>query len=493
MTSTQDKRDPNAKATQELASSSQAPGAANPNAILAICCMSLLLVGMDVTIVNVAMPAIEHDLHARISELQWILDAYTLVVASLLMLAGAVSDRYGRRLIFQVGLAVFTAGSLLCSLAPSISGLIGFRALQGLGASMLNPVALSIVANAFKDPKGRAKAIGIWGAVAGLSFAVGPLLGGLLTQTVGWRAVFWINGPLGVLAFLLAARFVPESKAARARAFDPVGQLLIFVGLASLTSGVIEGPHLGWHSAWIRALFALAALALTAFAAHEARTKQPLVDLRFFKSVPFTVAIVTGMVSFASFSAFLFLNALYLQHQRGLSPFRTGLYTLPLAVVLTVCAPLSGRLVGARGPRLSLMLAGVGLLTSTLMLTRLTDVTPVGWLLASYVLFGMGLGMVNPAISNGAVAGMPIEQAGVAAAIASTARQVGAALGVAIAGTVVGQSRTHGVDLTRATHPIWWLMTAGGAMIVGFGWAVNTSWAGRSVARVKELIQPSPA
>ena len=151
-----------------------APGAPNPKAILAICCMSLLLVGMDVTIVNVAMPAIEHDLHARISELQWILDAYTLVVASLLMLAGAVSDRYGRRLIFEVGLALFTLGSLLCSLAPSIGGLIGFRALQGLGASMLNPVALSIVANAYKEPKARAKAIGVWGAVAGLSFAVGP-------------------------------------------------------------------------------------------------------------------------------------------------------------------------------------------------------------------------------------------------------------------------------------------------------------------------------
>jgi EmrB/QacA subfamily drug resistance transporter len=464
-------------------------GSAHPNAVLAICCMSLLLVGMDVTIVNVALPAIEHDLHARISELQWIVDAYTLVVASLLMFSGALSDRFGRRLVFQTGITIFTIGSLLCSLAPSIGGLIGFRALQGLGASMLNPVALSIIANVFTEPKARAKAIGIWGAVAGLSFGVGPLLGGILTQTVGWRAIFWVNVPLGLTAFLLAARFIPESKAARARAFDPVGQALVFVGLAALTSGVIEGPHLGWQSPWIWALFAMAGIALISFLAYEPRRKQPLVDLRFFRSVPFTGATVTAMAAFACFAAFLFLNALYLQHQRGLSPFRTGLYTLPLAVVLTISAPLSGRLVGGRGPRPSLMLAGAGFLTSTLMLTRLTDTTPVWWLLVSYVLFGVGLGMVNPAITNSAVSGMPLEQAGVAAAIASTSRQVGAALGVAIAGTVVGESRTRGIDFTRATHPVWWVTVAAGAMIMWLGWAVSTPWARRSVDAVKELVR----
>jgi EmrB/QacA subfamily drug resistance transporter len=460
----------------------------NPNAILAICCMSLLLVGMDVTIVNVAMPAIEHDLHAQIAQLQWIVDAYTLVVASLLMLAGAASDRYGRRRVFQIGLAVFTTGSLLCSLAPNVAWLIGFRALQGLGASMLNPVALSIIANAFKDPKGRARAIGIWGAVAGISFAVGPLLGGALTQTVGWRAIFWINVPLGILAFLLAGRFVPESKAARAREFDPVGQGLVFVALAGFTSGVIEGPHLGWQSGWIWALFATALTALAAFLTYEPRVRQPLVDLRFFRSVPFAGATVTALVAFACFAAFLFLNALYLQHQRGLSPFETGLYTLPLAVVLTICAPLSGRLVAGRGPRPSLLLAGCGFLASTLMLTQLTDTTPVWWLIASYVLFGVGLGMVNPAITNSAVTGMPLAQAGVAAAIASTARQVGAALGVAVAGTVVSESRAHGLDFTRATLPVWWTMAACAATIVWLGWAVSTQWARRSVDAVGRLV-----
>ena len=234
----------------------------HPNLILAICCMSLLVVGMDVTIVNVALPAIERDLRATVSGLQWILDAYTLVVASLLMLAGSVSDRVGRRRVFQVGLLVFTAGSLLCSLAHTIGQLIGFRALQGLGASMLNPVALSIIANAFPESRARARAVGVWGAVAGASLALGPLIGGALTQSVGWRSIFWINLPICLVAVALTARFVPESKAPRARAFDPVGQLLVFVALASLTYAVIEGPRSGWTSSLILGLFATSCAAL---------------------------------------------------------------------------------------------------------------------------------------------------------------------------------------------------------------------------------------
>src|SRR6202050_5183550 len=225
----------------------------HPNLILAICCMSVLIFSMDATIVNVALPAIQTDLHARLAGLQWILDAYTLVVASFLMLAGSTSDRFGRRRIFQIGLGVFTVGSFLCSRAGTIEQLIGFRALQGFGASMLNPVALSIIANAFPDPKARARAVGIWGAVAGVSLGIGPLIGGALTETIGWRSIFWINVPIGIIAALLAARLVPESKAARARAFDPAGQALVLIGLATLTWGLIEGPHAGWGSAVSRA------------------------------------------------------------------------------------------------------------------------------------------------------------------------------------------------------------------------------------------------
>jgi EmrB/QacA subfamily drug resistance transporter len=463
----------------------------HPNLILAICCMSLLVVGMDVTIVNVALPAIQRDLRATVSGLQWILDAYTLVVASLLMLAGSVSDRVGRRRVFQVGLFVFTAGSLLCSLAHSIGQLIGFRALQGLGASMLNPVALSIIANAFPESRARARAVGVWGAVAGASLALGPLIGGALTQSVGWRSIFWINLPICLVAVALAARFVPESKAPRARAFDPFGQLLVFVSLASLTYAVIEGPRSGWTSSLILGLFATSGAALVLFLFYEPRRKQPLLDLRFFRSVPFSSATLLAVCAFASFAGFLFLNALYLQEVRGLSAFHTGLCTLPLAIAMMVCAPLSGRLVGNHGTRPSLLAAGAGFLLSTLVLTRLSVSTPMVLILLAYVLFGVGLGMVNPAITNNAVAGMPLSQAGVAAAIASTGRQVGAALGVAVAGTVVSASHEKGSDFTQATHPIWWIMTGCGAIILLLGWASNTSWAHASTGRVASLLGDS--
>jgi EmrB/QacA subfamily drug resistance transporter len=463
--------------------------ATNPNLVLAICCLSVLIVGMDVTVVNVALPAIQKELHARLAGLQWTLDAYTLVVASFLMLAGSVSDRFGRRRVFQIGLGVFTVGSLLCSRASTIEQLIGFRALQGFGASMLNPVALSLIANAFPEAKARARAVGIWGAVAGVSLGVGPLIGGALTETIGWRSIFWINVPIGIAAALLTARFVPESKALRARAFDPVGQALVLTGLATLTFAVIEGPHQGWGSGLILGLFVIAALALFAFVLYEPRRLDPLLDLRFFESVPFSSATVLALSAFSCFSGFLFLNALYLEQVRGFSAFHTGLFTLPLAIAMIVCAPWSGRLVGSFGTRPSLVAAGIAFLVSTLMLTGLTQQTSPGWLLAAYTLFGVGLGMVNPAITDSAVAGMPLSQAGVAAAIASTSRQVGAAIGVAVSGTVVAVSNAHGSDFTTATHAIWWLMTACGAAVFILGFAANTNWARASTGRVMHLLE----
>jgi EmrB/QacA subfamily drug resistance transporter len=459
-----------------------------PNLILGICCMSLLVVGMDVTIVNVALPSIQRDFHAALSELQWTVDAYTLVVASLLMLSGSMSDRFGRRRVFQIGLVLFTIGSLLCSLAPNIGGLIAFRAVQGLGASMLNPVALSIIANAFKEPKARAGAVGIWGAVGGVSLALGPLIGGVLTQMVGWRSIFWINLPICFTAVALTARFVPESKAERPRAFDPIGQLLVFVALASLIYAVIEGPHAGWRSPVIVCLFATSAVVLASFTSYERRHKEPLLDMRFFRSLPFSSATLLAVCAFSSFAGFLFLNTLYLQRVRGLSAFHTGLCTLPLAVMMMICAPLSGRMVGSYGTRPSLLLSGSGFLLSTLILTRLTSSTPVALLIVAYALFGIGLGMVNPAISNSAVAGMPLAQAGVAAATASTSRQVGAALGVAVAGTVVNMSRVRGADFTSATHPIWWIMASCGIITLLLGWISNSPWARASSARVAHLL-----
>ncbi len=324
------------------------------------------------------------------------------------------------------------------------------------------------------------------GALAGN--LIGPLVGGALTQAVGWRSIFWVNLPIGIAALALTARFVPESKAPRARAFDPAGQALVLIGLASLTCAVIEGPHAGWASARILGLLAVAGAAVAAFLIHEPRRHEPLLDLRFFRSVPFSSATLLALCAFASFAGFLFLNALYLQQVRGLSAFSAGLCTLPLALMMTVCSPVSGRMVGSYGSRPSLLLAGAGFLLSTLMLTRLSVHTPLALVMGSSVLFGGGLGMINPAITTSAVAGMPLSQAGVAAAIASTGRQVGAALGVAVAGSVVTARHANGSDFTSATHPIWWIMVGCGALMLLLAWASNTPWARASTTRFAHLL-----
>jgi EmrB/QacA subfamily drug resistance transporter len=466
-----------------------------PNLVLAICCLSLLMVSMDSTIVNVALPALRRDFAVSTSGLQWVIDAYTMVVASLLMLSGSLADRFGRRRTFQTGMAAFTLASALCSAAPDLYSLIAFRMLQGIGASMLNPVAMSIITNTFIEPRARARAIGTWGTVVGISMALGPLVGGSLTQSIGWRSIFWINVPIGAAAIVLAQRFVPESRAPVARRIDPVGQILVFAALASLTYAVIEGPYHGWTSPLIATLFATTAGAVIALVLYEPRQREPLLDLRFFGSVPFTSATVIAVCMFSAFSGFVFLNALYLQEVRGMAAFLTGVYTLPLALATMACSQISGRLVGRYGTRPSLLLAGAATMMSALLLTRLDDTTPLGGLVLAYTIFGIGFGLVNAPITNTAVSGMPRTQAGVAAAIASTSRQVGASLGVAISGTIasVGVTRYRGGhDFPAATHAFWWLVVGFGIAVVALGLLSTGRWAAASRQRIAALLDEAP-
>jgi EmrB/QacA subfamily drug resistance transporter len=460
--------------------------------ILLICCMSLLIVGLDVTIVNVALPSIGRDLHASVSGLQWTIDAYTLVLASLLMLSGSMADRLGRKRTFVAGLIVFSAGSLLCSLAPSLGLLVVFRMLQAVGGSMLNPVAMSIITNTFTDPRERAQAVGVWGGVVGISMALGPVLGGLLVSSAGWRSVFWINIPVGLAAIVLALRYVPESRAPRARRFDPVGQAMWIVLLATLTYGIIEAPRRGWTSPAILAAFGVSAAALVAFLRYESRRKDPLIDLRFFRSIPFASATVTAVAAFAALGGFLFLNTLYLQEVRGLSPLHAGLDTLPMAVLTMVASPVSGRIVGRHGPRLPLVVSGLSLATACAMLARIDAVTPFTWLFAAYVMFGLGFGLVNAPITNAAVSGMPRAQAGVAAAVASTSRQVGSVLGVAVVGAIVTSSagQSVGADLSWASHPAWWTLAACGGAVLLLGLLATTRRANESARRTAAELNP---
>jgi EmrB/QacA subfamily drug resistance transporter len=459
--------------------------------ILAICSMALLIVGLDSTIVNVALPSIHRSLHPSLAGLQWTVDAYTLVLASLLMLSGSTADRIGRRRTFQCGLALFSLGSLLCGLAPSLGFLVGARALQAIGGSMLSPVAMSIVRNVFVDARERALAIGVWGAVFGVSMALGPVLGGVLVQAISWRAVFFVNVPIGIVAIALTALFVPESKADHPRRIDPVGQLLVIVALAALTYGIIDAPRAGWASVQTLALFGGSALCWLVLVPYELRRREPMIEFRFFRSAPFAGASAIAVGMFVGIGGFLFLNTLYLQNVRGLSPLDAGLYTLPMAGAMVVMAPLSGRIVGHRGTRLPLVFGAIAMIVSALLLTSLTPTTSVAVLFIAYLLFGVGSGLVNPPITNTAVTGMPPSQAGVAAAVASTSRQVGATLGVAVLGALAGTESASalGPGFASATRTSWWVVVGIGVLMLIGAFVTSSPWALRTAARTAERLR----
>ncbi|MCF3129526.1 MFS transporter [Streptomyces olivochromogenes] len=458
--------------------------------VLAICCMSLLIVGLDVTVLNVALPSMQRELHASTAGMQWTIDAYTLVLASLLMLAGSTADRVGRKRVFMTGLVVFTLGSVLCSVAPNLEALIVFRMIQAVGGSMLNPVAMSIITNTFTDPRERARAIGVWGGVVGISMAAGPLVGGLLVQSVGWRSIFWINLPVGLAALLLTLRFVPESRAPRARRPDPVGQLLVIALFGSLTYAIIEAPDSGAGAVAPYAVLALAAL--LGLLRYEPRRAEPLIDLRFFRSAPFSGATVIAISAFAALGGFLFLSTLYLQNVRGLDALHAGLWMLPMAAPTCLCAPLSGRLVGSRGPRLPLLIAGCAMTASGVLFAGFEAETSNATLFVGYVLFGIGFGFVNAPITNTAVSGMPRAQAGVAAAVASTSRQLGQTLGVAVVGAVLAAgvgSSSYGDAFVAAARPGWWILTACGLSVLAVGAATSGRWARGTAERTAERLE----
>jgi EmrB/QacA subfamily drug resistance transporter len=437
------------------------------NIVLAICCMSLLIVGMDITIVNVALPAIGQSFHGGVADLQWVIDGYTVVLAGLLILAGSMADRFGRKRTFQLGLLVFTVGSLLCSLAPNLAWLIVFRAVQAVGGSMLNPVAMSIITNVFTEPKARARAIGMFGAVLGLSLGLGPVVGGALTDSVGWPAIFWVNVPIGIAGIVLTAKFVPESRAERARRVDPVGQVLVIALMAALIYAIIESPRAGWTAPGVLVPLAIVLGSAVGLAWYEPRRREPLIQFGFFRSIPFSGAILTAICAIGGFNGFLFVATLYLQDVRDLSAFDAGLLATPMAVMVLITAPYSGRFVATHGPRLPLVVAGVGMVAGAAMLLGLSPTTDIGYFVLASAVFGAGFGFVNPPITNAAVSGMPRSQAGVAAAFASTSRQLGASLGVAVVGALVNTGATGELGAGVVAHA-----TTAEAIVIGCGVAV---------------------
>jgi len=435
--------------------------------VLAICCVSMIVVVMDISIVNVALPAMGRDLRAPESGLQWTVDAYSLVLAAFLVLAGSTADRLGRRRVFQAGLVLFGLGSLLCGLAPGIGWLIAARAVQAVGGTMLNPATVAIIANTFTGPAERARAIGVFGSMSGLALALGPILGGGLVDAFGWRSVFWINVPIVAAAIVCTALFVPQSRAPRARRFDPVGQALMVLVLGSGVYAIIESASLGWTSPLIVGLLAVAGLGVAGIITYEPRRADPLLELRLFRSVPFAAAIAMALFALCGFGAFLFVTTQYLQDVRGLSPVVAGLCLLPVGLPVLVVSRISGRVVGDRGPLLPLLVAGTALALGGGVSLWLGPATPLPLVLAICLVFGVFLGAVNPPVTNSAISGMPNSMAGLAGSLASTGRQGGTTLGVAISGTIIGPALGHGGRaFTSAADGVWWMILALGAGIV---------------------------
>jgi EmrB/QacA subfamily drug resistance transporter len=335
---------------------------------ICICCLTMFVIAVDTTVVNLALPLIGRGLHASVAGLQWTIAAYTITTASLMLTSGSIGDRFGRRTVLQAGLAVFTLASLGCGLAPGTGWLIAFRALQGAAGSALTPMAMAILTATFTDPAARARAIGAWSGTFGIGMAVGPALGGALAAAWGWRALFWINIVPGLVAIIAAGLFIPPQRPARARRLDPPGQVLVIAFLALLTYGIIEGPADGWRSAPIVTAFACSAAALGALVAWERRRAEPLIELRVFRSVPFSGALVITLCSFACLGGLLFLITLYLQDVRRLSVLAAGLALLPVAAATAVAGPLAGRAMASRGPRAPLIFAGAAFTLSCLIL-----------------------------------------------------------------------------------------------------------------------------
>ncbi|WP_067658023.1 MFS transporter [Nocardia harenae] len=425
--------------------------------VLAICALALFLVGLDTTIVTVGLGAIGRGLGVEAGRLAWVVDAYTVTFASLLITAGALADRFGRRRVFQIGLVVFAVASLACAVAPGVELLVVARVLQGVGASMLPPVALAIVVAAMPDPRERARAIGVWGAMFGLSMAAGPVTGGALIALFGWRSVFWVNVPVVLVAIVLVRALVPESRGVRVRRLDPVGQVLLIAVLWVGVGVLIEGPRVGWGSPAVLAGCGVVGVLLVVFVWVESRRGEPLIEPGLFRVPSFAAAVVGAVAVFVAFSMVLLMATLYLQG-RGWSPLAAGVATLPMALGATVCAPVSGYLVGRVGARVPLLMAGACLALGGGVLV-VSGVGP-----AAFVLVGVGVGFANAPITNTAVSGLPADRAGVAGGTASTARQIGTAGGVAVAGSLVAGVAAEG--FAEAALPGWWVVAGCGVLLL---------------------------
>jgi EmrB/QacA subfamily drug resistance transporter len=416
---------------------------------LVILCLSLLVISLDNTILNVALPTLERDLHASSSQLQWIVDSYMLVFAGLLLSAGALGDRFGRRRALSFGLAVFGLGSVLSAVAGSAGMLIASRALMGVGGAFIMPSTLSILTATFPAHE-RAKAIGAWAAVSGLGIAIGPVAGGWIVEHADWSWIFLVNVPFVVAALLAQRPLVPESRDPAAPKLDLPGFALSTAGLTALVWGIIEAPSWGWSDARIVGAFAAAALLLTAFVAWERRTAHPMLDVRLFRNPRFSAA--SGAISLSFFALFgsIFFLTQYLQLVLGYSAFEAGLRVLPVAVAIAAASPLSARLTARAGAKV-VVAGGLAMISAALLLMVGFEAdSSYGIVAAAYATLGLGMGLAMTPATDSIMGSLPLAKASVGSAVNDATRTTGGALGVAILGSVLSSGYRGDMDTVSA-------------------------------------------
>jgi EmrB/QacA subfamily drug resistance transporter len=464
--------------------------ATNPWIVLVLICLAQFMVILDATIVNVALPSIQKDLDLSEGSLQWIVNAYTLVFGGFLLLGGRAGDLLGRKRLFLIGLVVFTGASLLDGLASSEAMLVGSRALQGLGAALISPAALSIIATTFAEGKERARALGVWAAIAIGGSAVGLVLGGVLTQYFSWPWIFFVNVPVGVAAFVLSLRLVPESRDAHVhRSYDVGGAVTVTGGLMTLVYAIVDAQSAGWGSARTLGLFAVSAVLLAAFVVVELRAKAPLVRLSIFRVRSLLTANIAMFLAMSGMFAMFFFNTLYIQRVLGYDPLKAGLALLPFTAGIMVSAGIASQFAPRIGVR---PVAAAGFVLSAaglLLLTQLpVDGSYVANVLPSIVLSSLGMGAVFMPLTLVATTGLEDDDQGLASGLFNTSQQVGGALGLAVLSTLA-TSRTSsagGSELHALVVGFHWAFAAGAVFMVAGLVVLVTLLRKRHVARIEQ-------
>lgn len=409
-------------------------------------CLSLLIIVMDNTILNVAIPSLVNELGATNSQLQWIVDGYTLVFAGLLLTTGSLGDKFGRKRALRVGIVIFAIGSALSALSGSPSQLIATRSLMGLGGALIMPSTLSILTNVFRDPKERGRAIAIWAGFSGVGVALGPVIGGMLLRHFSWSSVFWVNLPIGAAALVLGHFFVPETKDHHAPRLDPAGALFSIVGLGSMLFGIIEGPTKGWTSVEVTGAFTVGIVALGSFLTWERRSDHPMLDLSFFKNPRFTAANMAVTLTFFALFGSLFLMTQYWQFVHGYTPLQAGVRLIPYAMTMMVTAPLSARLVERLGTKRVVTIGLCTISASMLALSTIHSDSSYLRVIINMCVMAMGMGLTMAPATESVMGSLPRAKAGVGSAVNDTTRQVGGALGVAVIGSLVASVYAGRID-----------------------------------------------